>query len=139
MVASDSVLPGNEAVVESERAAISFELGGQWLLKTKNDRLFPYLGFGLPFDYARASEYDPTPLVDEGARHAEITSYGVQAVAGVDYYLAKDVFCGFDIKPISYTYAVSTKSGGSGLIDLEADTDTVSFFAQFSFKVGFKF
>lgn len=132
-------IPGYDAVVARENAAISFELGGQWILKTKNDRLFPYIGFGLPFDYARASEFDPTPLVDEGPRHAEITSYGVQAVAGVDYYVLKDVFLGFDINPISYAYSVSKKSPGSGLMDLKADTDTVSFFAQFSFKVGFKF
>lgn len=133
------VLVGNDAIVAVEKANIHFSLGGQWLLKTKNNRMFPYIGFALPFDYARSSEFDPTPLVDEGIRHAEITSYGVTAVAGVDYYVVKDVFFGFDIKPISYAYSISTKSPGSGLIASEADTDTVSFFAQFSFKIGFKF
>ncbi len=141
-------IPAYDAVVADERADINFSLGGQWLFTTKNNRMFPYLGITLPFDYARRSLYDPTITVDDqgnvditdlGIRHVEIVAYGIQAVAGVDYYIAKDVFFGFDIKPISYTYALSVKSPGSGLMNLEADTDTVSFFAQFSFKVGFKF
>lgn len=129
-------IPGSDAVVAQENANLHFSLGGQWLLKTKNDRLFPYVGFALPFDYARRSEFDQ--FADSGLRHVEISSYGVQAVAGADYYVAKDVFFGFDIKPISYAYSYSEKSPGLGF-GQEADTDTVSFFAQFSFKVGFKF
>ena len=129
-------LPGVQSTVAKEQANLHFSLGGQWLLKTKNDRMFPYVGFALPFDYARRSEFNQ--LVDPGTRHVEIVSYGVQAVAGIDYYLAKDVFFGFDIRPISYAYSISTKSPGLGL-GSEADTDTVSFFAQYSLKVGFKF
>ncbi|MHB1148005.1 MAG: BT1926 family outer membrane beta-barrel protein [Lutibacter sp.] len=141
-------VPAYDAVVADERIDVSVSVGGQWLFNTKNDRLFPYVGFALPFDYARRSQYDPTITVDNagnvvitdlGARHVDITAFGIQAVAGVDYYIAKDVFFGFDIKPVSYTYAYSVKVPGPGLYNLEADTNTLSFFAQFSFKVGFKF
>lgn len=144
----NTVIPAYETVVEDERIDANISVGGQWLFNTKNDRLFPYLGFALPFDYARRSLYDPSTSVDDvgnvtitdlGARHVDITAFGVQAVAGVDYYVAKDVFLGFDIKPVSYTYAYSVKVPGPGLYDLEAETNTLSFFAQFSFKVGFKF
>jgi putative OmpA-OmpF-like porin len=144
----NTIIQGYSAVVADERIDVNVSVGGQWLFTTKNNRLFPYVGFALPFDYARRSLYDPTVTVetngdvtitDLGARHVEITAFGVQAIAGVDYYLAKDVFFGFDIKPVSYTYALSMKSPGPGLIKLEADTNTVSFFAQFSFKLGFKF
>ncbi len=142
-----TIIPAYEAVVADERIDARVSIGGQWLFNTKNDRLFPYIGFALPFDYARRSQFDPTVTVDGqnvtitdlGARHVEITAFGVQAVAGVDYYVAKDVFFGFDIKPVSYTYAYSVKTPGPGLFDLEADTNTLSFFAQFSFKLGFKF
>ncbi|MCF6168133.1 BT1926 family outer membrane beta-barrel protein [Lutibacter sp.] len=142
------IIPAYQAVVADERVDVNVSIGGQWLFNTKNDRLFPYVGFALPFDYARRSQYDPTVTVDDqgnanivdlGARHVDITAFGIQAVAGVDYYLAKDIFFGFDIKPISYSYAFSVKTPGPGLYDLEADTNTVSFFAQFSFKLGFKF
>lgn len=147
-VNGNQIIPAYNAVVADERIDVNVSVGGQWLFNTKNDRLFPYLGFALPFSYARQSQYDPTITVDSqgnvtitdlGARHVEINAFGVQAVAGVDYYIAKDVFFGFDIKPVSYTYAYSAKVPGPGLINLEADTNTVSFFAQFSFKVGFKF
>lgn len=148
IVNGNTIIQGYNAVVADERINVNVTVGGQWLFTTKNDRLFPYVGFTLPFDYARRSMFDPTVTVDTngnvtitdlGARHVDITAFGVQAVAGVDYYIAKDVFFGFDIKPVSYTYAMSMKSPGPGLIKLEADTNTVSFFAQFSFKLGFKF
>ena len=136
-------LPAYNAVVADERIDLNVSLGGQWLFNTKNDRLFPYVGFTIPFDYARRSLYDPTivngQITDLGARHVDITAFGIQAVAGVDYYIAKDVFFGFDIKPVSYSYAASVKTPGPGLFNLEAETNTVSFCAQFSFKLGFKF
>lgn len=147
-VNGNQLIPGYEAVVADERIDVNVSVGGQWLFNTKNDRLFPYVGFALPFDYARRSLYDPTVTVDGsgnvnitdlGARHVDITAFGVQAVAGVDYFIAKDVFLGFDVKPVSYSYAMSVKTPGPGLYNLESETNTVSFFAQFSFKLGFKF
>jgi hypothetical protein len=144
----NTIIPAYSSVVANEQVDVNVSLGGQWVLKTKNERMFPYVGFALPFDYARRSLFDPSitfdnqgnvSLTDLGPRHVDITAWGVQAVAGIDYYLAKDVFFGFDVKPISYTYATSMKTPGPGLPSLDAETDTVSFFAQFSFKLGFKF
>jgi len=138
-----TAVPAYSAVVANERIDATVSIGGQWLFKTKNERLFPYVGFALPFNYARQSKFQQIDtnlaIVDLGARHTEIIAFGLQAVAGVDYYIAKDVFFGFDIKPVSYSYAYSVKSPGPGLLTLESDTSTVSFFAQFSFKLGFKF
>ncbi|MGV8945402.1 MAG: BT1926 family outer membrane beta-barrel protein [Lutibacter sp.] len=142
-----NIIPAYGAVVADERIDANVSVGGQWLFNTKNDRLFPYVGFALPFSYSRQSLYDPTILfdgqnvtiVDLGARHADITAFGAQVVAGVDYYIAKGLFAGFDIKPVSYIYAYGVKTPGPGLYSLESDTNTLSFFAQFSFKVGFKF
>lgn len=147
-VNGDVLIQAYDAVIADERVDANVSVGGQWMFKTQNDRLIPYLGFALPYDYARRSLFDPTLYVDDqgfvtatdiGARHVEISAFGVQAVAGVDYYLAQDFFLGFDVKPISYNYAVSIKTPGPGLKDLQAETDTVSLFAQFSFKLGFKF
>lgn len=144
----DVLIQAYDAVIANEHVDANVSVGGQWMFKTKNDRLIPYLGFALPYDYARRSLFDPTLYVDDqgnvastdlGARHVEISAFGVQAVAGVDYYIAQDFFLGFDVKPISYNYAVNIKTPGPGLQDLKAETDTVSLFAQFSFKLGFKF
>ena len=141
-------VPAYAGVDASEDVTVNATIGAQWMFTTKNDRLFPYLGFALPFDYARQSYYTEMTLDNNnnlvspallGTRQADITAFGVQAVAGVDYYVAKDVFFGFDIKPVSYTYIASVKTPGSGLLNLQSENNTVSFFAQFSFKLGFKF
>ena len=144
---SDWIIPPYASVDATEEAEVNVSIGGEFLFETKNNRLFPYVGFALPFDYARRSVFVPTQIdesgnvtiVDNGARHVEITAFGVQAIAGVDYYLAKDVFFGFEIKPLSYTYALSVKSPAPELHNLKAENSTVSLFAQFSFKLGFKF
>ena len=144
---SEWVIPPYDAVDATEEAEVNVSLGGEFLFKTKNNRLFPYLGVAFPFDYARRSVFTPpyigeegdVELADIGARHVEITAFGVQAIAGADYYIAKDLFFGFEIKPVSYTYAYSIKSPSPGLYNLAADNNTLSFFAQFSMKVGFKF
>lgn len=146
-VNSNWIIPPYQAVDAEEEAEVNVSIGGEFLFTTKNDRLFPYVGFALPFDYARRSIFTP-PYIDEygnvtipdtGSRHVEITALGLQAIAGVDYYLAKDLFFGFEIKPVSLTYAYSIKSPAPELANLEAENNTISFFAQFSFKLGFKF
>ena len=141
-------VPTYAGVDASENVSVNATIGAQWMFKTKNERLIPYLGFALPFDYARQSLFTEVIIDDNntittpallGTRQADISAFGVQAVAGVDYYIAKDLFFGFDIKPVSYTYIASVKSPGSGLLKLESENNTVSFFAQYSFKLGFKF
>lgn len=141
-------VPTYAGVDASENVSVNLTVGAQWMFTTKNERLFPYLGFALPFDYARQSLFTEVIIDDNnnitlpallGTRQADISAFGVQAVAGVDYYIAKDLFFGFDIKPVSYTYIASVKTPGSGLLNLETENNTVSFFAQYSFKLGFKF
>lgn len=146
-VNSEWIIPPYDTVDATEEAEANVSIGAEFLFNTKNDRLFPYVGFALPFDYARRSVFTPpsidasgnVTIPDYGTRHIEITAFGVQAIAGVDYYLAKDVFFGFEVKPVSYTYAYSIKSPSPGLFNAEADNNTLSFFAQFSMKIGFKF
>jgi outer membrane protein W len=145
------LIPGYSSVDATEEAELQISIGGEFLLKTKNERLFPYVGFALPFDYARKSVFTPAQidydyngqvgvsLPDTGARHYEVTAFSAQAIAGVDYYIAKDLFFGFEIKPVSFTYASSIKSAAPELQNLEVENSTVSFFAQYSFKLGFKF
>jgi hypothetical protein len=144
---NSNVIPAYGQVDATEEAEVNFSIGGEFLFKTKNERLFPYLGFALPFDYARRSVFTPqtidqngnVTIHDTGARHIEITALSVQAVAGADYYIAKDLFFGFEVKPVNYTYAYSINSPAPELHNLEAENSTVSFFAQFNFKLGFKF
>lgn len=141
------IVPEYGAVDAVEETQAQFSIGGEFLLKTKNERLFPYVGINLPFDYARGSVFTPAhidaggnvSIPDTGARHYEVVAYSAQAIAGVDYYLAKGFFLGFEIKPMSYTYATSVKSPAPELRNLEVENSTFSMFAQYYFKLGFKF
>ncbi|WP_111706932.1 BT1926 family outer membrane beta-barrel protein [Lutibacter citreus] len=141
------IIPGYSTVDSTEEIQAQFSIGAEYLLKTNNERLFPYVGINLPFDYARSSVFTPASIdisgnvsiPDTGARHYEVTAYSAQFIAGADYYIAKGLFAGFEIKPASYTYATSVKSPAPELRNLEVENSTVSFFAQYSFKLGFKF
>jgi len=142
-------IPYYNAVIQDERVDANFNLGADFIFPSKKyDRVFPYVGVNIPFMYGRRSQFDPTIvtnsdgsfyIADVGVRHTEIIGLGLQATAGIDYYLAKGFFIGFEFKPISYVYAYNRKIPAPGLEVLEADTHTWSFFSQIYFKLGFNF
>jgi len=149
-------LPAYDAVELNSTVDFNFNIGGEYHFPSKKfDRIFPFVGANIPLIYGRTTQYDPTILgsdpdtfepggssvtvVDVGLRHGEVYGFGIQAVAGVDYYLGKGVYCGFEFKPISYVYTYSRKMPAPGLEMLEADTHTTTFFSQIYFKVGFRF
>jgi len=142
-------IPYYNAVQQSESVDANFNLGMDLLFPSKKfDRMFPYLGFNVPFMYGRRSQYDPTitlesdgsaTITDIGLRHVEIFGFGLQTVAGIDYYVAKGMYMGFELKPVSYIYAFNIKIPAPGLEPLEADTHTFSAFSQIYLKLGFRF
>jgi len=148
-------LPAYNAVVAEDQADVNVNIGGEYHFTTKYSRLFPYTGLTLPFYYGRRSMYDPTItggdlvnpadpfapnyLVDVGVRRAEIFGFGVQAVAGFDYYIAEGLYFGVETKPISYLYMYSGKNPAPGLESLDAKSTTWSFLTQTFLKIGVRF
>jgi hypothetical protein len=143
-------LPAYNAVVADSRSDININLGVEKHFAPKYSKLSPYAGLTVPFFYGRRSQYDPTindaknpsdPLfiVDIGVRHAELVGFGLQSVAGLDYYLMEGFYFGFEMKPISYVYSYTTMRPGPGLPVQKAENHSVSFFAQTFLKIGFKF
>ena len=138
-----TVMPGYNSVIGEDRYDAHLAVGLQWYLKLKSPKLIPYVGFSLPFDYARTSTFDPTVnlngnTVPLGLKHIELFGIGVQGVAGLDYYLSEDLFIGFDVKPLSYNYVMNSKKPQAGAIGRRAKNSTLSFFGQYFFKIGFK-
>jgi len=149
-------IPAYEAVQKEKTVDICINIGGEYHFpSTKFERVFPYVGANFPLLYGRRTQYDPTIAlrneivegqtvqvpyaVDVGLRHSEVFGWGIQAVAGIDYYLQEALYMGFEFKPISYLYTYSNKLPAPGLPDLEANNHTWAFFSQIYFKVGFKF
>lgn len=143
-------IPAYRAIIADNRSDLNINIGAEKHFATKYNRMSPYVGVTIPLYYARRSLYDPTiddtklpsdPLyiVDVGVRHSEILGFGLQTVAGVDYYLAEGVYFGVELKPISYVYAYSKQRPAPGLPLEKSDNATLSFFSQTFLKIGFKF
>jgi len=142
-------LPAYEAVKQSNTVDINFNVGADYFFPSeKFTKVFPYVGANVPYFYGRRSEYDPTitedyngdlVLADIGLRHVEVIGFGLQSVAGMDYYLADGMFIGFEFKPISYIYTYARKLPAPGLEALESNAHTWALFNQIYFKLGFCF
>lgn len=139
------VVPAYQSIIGEDKYSLHAALGLQWYLKLKSPKLVPYVGFSLPIDYTRTSSFDPTidlsntsSISNLGLSHVELLGVGVQAVAGLDYYLTKEMFIGFDVKPLSYNYLTNTKKKNAGTLGRKASNSTFSFFGQYFFKIGFK-
>jgi hypothetical protein len=141
-------IPAYNAVEQKSNVDMNINIGGDYFFpSSKFERVFPYVGANIPFFYGRRSAYDPTiqdvngipTIVDIGLRHVEMIGFGLQSVAGIDYYLAEGLYFGFEFKPVSYVYAFNRKSPGPGLDIWEAETHTWTFFSQVFFKLGFRF
>ncbi len=140
------VIPPYNAVVGRDNVEIHVAPGLQWYLNLKSARLQPYVGFALPMDYARETLYDPTVDVrggvagvySFGASNADLFALGAQGVAGLDYFLTKELFIGFEVNPVSVQYVFTGKTPQPGAVIREAENLTYSFFGQFAFKLGFK-
>ena len=141
------LIPNYAAVKENNQVDLNLNIGGEYHFDSRFDRVSPYGGLDIPFYYARRSMYDPsvitvdnTPeVVDVGNRHTELIGTGAQVVAGLDFTLLEGLYIGIETKPVSYIYAYSTKSPGPGLENLEANTNTISFFVQNFLKLGMRF
>jgi outer membrane protein W len=137
-------IPAYQATAAENSSDININIGGEYHFATKYDRLSPWAGLNLPIYYGRRSAYDPTiddagNVTDVGLRHTELVGFGVQAAAGVDYYLMEGFYIGFEFKPISFVAAKTTKLPAPGLEGRDAGNTTLSFFSQPFFKIGFRF
>lgn len=140
-------IPNYGSVESDERTDLNVNIGVEYHFNSRFQRISPYAGLTVPFYYARRSAYDPAiitqnnepVIVDIGKRHTEVVGVGAQLVGGVDFHLLEGFYLGAEFKPVSYLYAYSQKSPGPGFENLEANSNTFSFFGQTFLKLGFKF
>lgn len=138
-------IPGYDAVVEDKRLDANITLGGLYFFNNKNKRLAPFVGLLVPVSFATRTSYDPTivntttgQIRDLGAKNIAATSFGIQAVAGIDYYLTDNLYFGISIKPLSYITSTSKKIPGPGLLERKVINYSFNAFVQPQFSIGFK-
>ncbi|MGE5406860.1 MAG: BT1926 family outer membrane beta-barrel protein [Methanosarcina sp.] len=141
-------IPNYSSIEGRKYTDANFNIGADWVFSTKYEKVFPYAGLNVPFVYGRRTFYDPTVtfpesgdpvIVDISERHGEAFAFGLQAVGGIDYYFAEAFYMGFECKPLSWIHAGAKQFPAAGLEPLESKSNTVSYFSQISFKLGFKF
>lgn len=140
-------IPNYGSVESEETMDANVNVGVEYHFDSRFKRISPFAGITVPFYYARRSAYDPAiitqnnepVIMDIGKRHMEVMGIGAQLVGGVDFHLMEGFYLGAEVKPVSYLYAYSQKSPGPGLENLEANSNTFSFFGQTYLKLGFKF
>jgi len=147
----DNGLEGNANETSSKSTSeFSFSLGAEKHF-AGTERLSPYIGADLGLSMASAKAETTIAGVTstiEGASDAtgadrKHTTFGLNLVAGADFYVAKHLYLGVEIK---YGFAVKSEgeytvsSGGLSVTSKDKPKNTtIGQMAQPSLKLGFKF
>ncbi|UAM96783.1 hypothetical protein K8354_10615 [Polaribacter litorisediminis] len=135
--------PAYDAVVEDIRFDVSYSVGALYFFDyKKNNRLMPYLGFLVPVNHSNRSTFDPSVGANGelslGAATVEVSGVGLQAVAGIDYFLTENIYFGLSIKPVSFMYINNTRYPAPGLFSRKVSNTSISSFVQPLLRIGFK-
>ncbi|MCG8580822.1 MAG: hypothetical protein MI866_12945 [Bacteroidales bacterium] len=112
--------------------------GADYYFNVGNNRLFPYAGAQLNFNYGQRKDFT---LQDDdlGERVSETYGLGGSLVGGIDYYLAEGFFIGIEVRALSYMYSVNRIFPQPGMEGADADNHSTTIFSNPMFKIGFKF
>jgi hypothetical protein len=133
------IIPEYEQILTSDNIQYSIGLGVDRYFATKSERLFLRAGLELGFAYARTSVRDKDGELYLGASVAEAYAMRIAPVAGVDYYFTRQLFVGFDVRPLAYQYSVFSERPQAGLSTIASDNHSFSVIAQPTLKLGFRF
>ncbi len=131
-------IPGYSDVESSSSYKVLVNAGADYYFNVGNDRLYPYAGAQLNFNYGQ-SKYFTLEDDDMGERVSETYGLGGSIVGGVDYYIAQGFFLGIEIKAASYMYSVARIFPQPGMEGGDADNHSTTFFSNPMVKIGFKF
>jgi hypothetical protein len=132
-------IPTYNPILIRENIQYSVGLGIDRYFATKSDHLFLRVGIEGGFAYARATEKDKNGELYLGAAVGEAYAFRVAPVAGLDYFFTKQLFVGIDVRPAAYQYSIYTQRPQVGLPLIESDNHSLSFIAQPTLKLGFRF
>lgn len=133
-----NIIPGYADVPSSSYYKILANVGTDYYFNVGNDRLYPYSGVQINFNYGQRKDFT---LEDDdlGERVTETYGLGGSIVGGVDYYIAQGFFLGIEIKAASYMYSVARIFPQPGMEGGDADNHSTTFFSNPMIKIGFKF
>ncbi|MDR3366406.1 MAG: hypothetical protein LBO71_05525 [Prevotellaceae bacterium] len=141
------VLPKYETIDAEQHTRVVASLGAQHYFSVGNERLHPYAGAQLTFQYANLSAQSTYSGVentqaderDAGVRVGQVTGWSPSLVGGVEYSLFPGLVVGVELKLASFYYSGVELFAQPGLDAMTAENRDFSFLAQPVFKIGFRF
>src|SRR5690554_2830562 len=142
-----TTIPGWRMLEGKTSKQFYIDLGADYYFSSKYDRVSPYGGVQFNSVYSQMEIFDGFRGVDEDdeviptfdTRRGEGFSYGFSLIGGIDYYLTDALILGIEVKALSYMYAGKKIFHQPGMSAQPADKHVMSFLAQPSIKLGFRF
>lgn len=125
------------------------QIGTNYWFKTRNPRLFPYLGVAAggafatitterPYTGEENNDGDPIELYSASSRAGKAWATSGAVVMGVDYSIAQGLTLGLEVQPFAYTYsAVSIEP--TGFSKFTASNHEFRIFQMPMLKLGVRF
>jgi hypothetical protein len=132
-------VPTYKTVLTSDNIQYSIGLGIDRYVTTKSDRIFFRIGLEAGYACARTTIKDKDGELYLGASIGQAYAFRVAPVTGLDYFFAKQLFLGIDIRPVAYQYSIYSERPQTGLKSIASDNHAFSFIAQPTLKLGFRF
>ena len=141
-----TTIPGWSMLEGKTTKQFYIDLGADYYFTSKYDRVSPYGGLQFNSVYTQMEIFDGFRGVEDDeviptydTRRGEGFSYGFSVIGGIDYYLTDALILGIEVKALSYMYAGKKIFHQPGMSAQAADKHVMSFLAQPSIKLGFRF
>lgn len=132
-------LPTYHAVPNSSNIQFSLGVGADHYWKMADvERLFFRAGAEVGWAYGRASTTADSPDY-AGRAIGEAYAFRVAPLAGFDYFIAKCLFVGIEVRPVAYQYSVFKIRPQAGIKLMSSDSHSFSFLSQPMIKFGIRF
>ncbi len=140
-------IPGHNMFEGRAKQSYFVDLGGDYYLSSKYERVAPYAGLQfnglysqlIVFDGYRGLDGNQEVLPTYDDRKGEAYALGGSLVFGVDYFLTEALLIGIEAKAVNYMYSVKNVFHQSGTRAQSVDAHTTTFLAQPAIKVGIRF
>ena len=132
-------IPSYNAVPKTSSTQFAVSLGAaRYRQAGQSGKLFFHLGGEVNYAYGRVKAFADDEMYS-GVSIGEAYSIGVAPVTGFDYFFAKVMFAGIEVRPLAYSYSVYSERPQPGLGLLSADNHSFSFIVRPMIKFGVKF
>ena len=132
-------IPTYNAVANADNIQFHIGIGADYYFRSFGDNLFLRIGGELRYAYGRVTRNAADSEDYMGATLGEAFSFGIAPVIGADYFFSRNLFIGFDIRPLAYQYSVFNERPQAGLSLLSSNNHNFAILARPTLKVGIRF